>query len=141
MKILTALITILVSSSVFAGQAAPQAKAAPTKSVRVYFANLKNNQTIPTRFKIQFGLEGMKVHPAGEIVEGTGHHHLIIDGSAIPAGQVVPADAQHIHFGKGQVETEIELKPGKHKLTLQFANGAHLSYGPEFSDTVDVIVK
>lgn len=141
MKPILLVLSLLVSIPVFAGQATPAKATAPTKAVRVYFANLKNKQTIPTKFKIQFGLEGMKVHPAGEIIEGTGHHHLIIDGSAVPAGQVVPADAQHIHFGKGQTETEIELKPGKHKLTLQFADGAHLSYGPTYSDTVDVIVK
>lgn len=145
---LTAVLVSLVSISSFAGQATksvPLPKGVPTQivpqGVRIYFANLKNNQTVSKKFTVKFGLEGMKVHPAGEIVEGTGHHHLIIDGSAIAAGQVVPADAQHIHFGKGQTETEVELTPGKHKLTLQFANGAHLSYGPAFSDTIDVVVK
>jgi len=144
MKSIILCLSFLLSFSVFAGQVSPPVsapkKTAP-KTVRVYFANLKNNQTIPTKFKIQFAIDGMKVHPAGEIIEGTGHHHLIIDGSAIPAGQVVPADAQHIHFGKAQTETEIELKPGKHKLTLQFADGAHLSYGPTHSETVEVLVK
>lgn len=150
---LTALLVSLISVSSFAGQGInPKADPKTTplkipgfepadKGVRVFFANLKNNQTVSKKFTVKFGIEGMKIQPAGEIVSGTGHHHLIINGSAIPAGQVVPADETHIHFGKGQTETEIELKPGKHKLTLQMANGAHLSYGPEVSDTIDVVVK
>lgn len=126
---------------------APKAPGEPgsTKSsekpvVRVFFKNLKIGQSIPKKFKIQFGVEGMTVKPAGEIVPGTGHHHLVIDGDAIPAGQVVPMDETHLHFGKGQTEVEIELKPGKHKLLLQFADGAHVSYGPDLSAVVDVVV-
>ena len=64
------------------------------------------------------------------MLEGTGHHHLIVDGKAVPKGSVVPADATHMHFGKGQTETTLKLPPGKHTLTLQFADGAHQSYGP-----------
>jgi hypothetical protein len=145
------LISILmcVSLSAFASQTAdPKAPKAPGEkaeaakpAARVFFKNLKNGQTISSKYKIEFGVEGIAVKPAGEITPGTGHHHLIIDGDAIPAGQVVPADATHIHFGKGQTEAEIALTPGKHKLLLQFANGAHLSYGPELSAVVDIIVK
>jgi hypothetical protein len=126
----------------YAGAAAmPPGFVMAPKGSRVFFANLKNRQTIPTKFKVKFGVEGMKIQPAGELVTGTGHHHLIIDGNSVPMGQIVLADATHIHFGKGQTEAEIELAPGPHKLTLQFANGVHASYGPELADTVDVVVK
>jgi len=37
----------------------------------------------------------------------------------------VPFDDTHLHFGKGQTEASIVLAPGKHKLTLQFANALH----------------
>ena len=30
--------------------------------------------------------------PAGEVVEGTGHHHILINKDFIPAGQVIPTD-------------------------------------------------
>jgi hypothetical protein len=30
---------------------------------------------------------------------------------------------------------------GKHKLTLQFANALHESYGPNYASTIEVIVK
>jgi hypothetical protein len=142
---------ILVSLSAFAGQSpdpkAPKipgeaaAASSPKSTARVFFKNLKNGQKIPTHFKVEFGVEGYVVKPAGAVEATSGHHHLIIDGDAIPAGQVVPMDATHLHFGKGQTEAEITLTPGKHKLTLQFANGAHVSYGPDVAATVDVVVK
>jgi hypothetical protein len=69
------------------------------------------------------------------------HHHLIVDGGAVAKGQVVPSDAQHVHFGRGQTETELSLKPGPHTLTLQFADGAHLSYGEMMSQTIHITVK
>ena len=74
-------------------------------------------------------------------MDGTGHHHLIIDGHPVEAGKAVPADATHLHFGKGQTETTLKLAPGPHTLTLQFADGLHQSYGPEMSATITVTVK
>lgn len=90
---------------------------------------------------VVMGVEGMKVMKAGEVVEGTGHHHIIIDGSPVPAGTVVPADDTHIHFGGGQTEVDLELQPGEHRLTLQFADGLHRSYGDQMSTSIDVTVE
>jgi hypothetical protein len=87
------------------------------------------------------GVEGMTVHPAGELLEGTGHHHLIIDAPAVPFGEAVPADENHIHFGGGQTETEVQLMPGPHTITLQFADGMHRSYGEEVSTTIMVEIE
>ena len=53
----------------------------------------------------------------------------------------VPADSTSIHYGKGQIETELTLSPGKHTLTMQFADGFHQSYGEEWSATIEVIVQ
>lgn len=91
--------------------------------------------------KVKMGVEGMEVKPAGEMAPNTGHFHLIIDGDPIPKGQVVPKDETHIHYGKGQTEAEVPLSPGKHTLTLQFADGAHMSYGMDMSATITVNVK
>lgn len=110
---------------------------------KVFFVNLKNGATVPAGkpFKVKFGVKGMKIHPAGELKEGTGHHHLTIDVPAVEQGMPVPADDKHIHYGKGQTESEITLTPGKHQLTLQFANGAHISYGQALSATIEVTAK
>jgi Domain of unknown function (DUF4399) len=100
-----------------------------------------NNATVPTTFKVRFGVKGMAVSPAGEILANSGHHHLLINLDAVPAGESVPFTDQHMHFGKGQTDAEIKLAPGVYKLTAQFANGAHQSYGKAMSDSITVTVK
>lgn len=89
---------------------------------------------------VKMGVEKILVRPAGEVVKGTGHHHIIVDGAGIPLGVVVPKDETHLHFGQGQTEAELLLAPGEHTLTLQFADGMHLSYGPTLSSTIKVKV-
>lgn len=107
----------------------------------VHFISPANGATVSSPFKVQFGVKGMTVKPAGELTAGTGHHHLIINADATPKGAVVPLDATHLHFGKGQTETELKLDPGTYKLTMQFADGLHISYGKELSATITVTVK
>jgi hypothetical protein len=110
---------------------------------KVYFKNLKDGDTVPATLKLQFGLDDLKTRAAGEDIfdRRSGHHHLIVDGAAIGAGKPVPLDARHLHFGKGQTEAEITLKPGTHTLTMQFADGAHRSYGEKWAQTITVVVR
>lgn len=109
-------------------------------SNKVHFIEPKDGAEVTSPFKVKFGLEGMKIGQLGDLKAGTGHHHLIIDGKALTKDQVVPTDEKHLHFGKGQTETEVNLPPGEHTLTMQFADGAHRSYGPEMSSTIKVKV-
>ena len=121
-----------------AGEDMPAASENLPQSVN--FTSPENNAKVKSPVKVIMQVQGMKVEPAGQANPNSGHHHLTIDGESTPEGEVVAADATHIHFGKGQTETEVELSPGKHTLTLQFANGAHLSYGPDMSQTITVEV-
>lgn len=107
----------------------------------VDFIQPKNGDTVPQTFVVKFAVKGMKVAPAGEMTADTGHHHLLIDVPDVAEGEVIAMDEGHRHFGKGQTETEITLKPGRHRLTMQFADGAHRSYGPKFRKTIEVEVK
>ncbi len=111
------------------------------EGAKVFFANLEDGQTVTSPFTVQFGIEGMEVEPAGEQNEGKGHHHIIINGSFIESGVIVPADETNIHFGKGQTETELTLDPGDYTLTMQFADGFHQSYGEQMSATIKVTVE
>jgi uncharacterized protein DUF4399 len=109
---------------------------------KVFFSNLKNGETVKSPFKVEMGLKGLKLDTAGAIVAGSGHHHLLVDaGDSIPAGQVVPKDSTHLHFGKAQSSTTLTLPAGKHVLTLQFADGIHRSYGGSLAATITVNVK
>ncbi|MEY4730528.1 MAG: hypothetical protein RL020_1686 [Pseudomonadota bacterium] len=107
----------------------------------VSFAEPKDGATVPSEFKVVMLVKGMTVKPAGELVDGTGHHHLLIDTTPIASGDIIPATEKHVHFGKGQTETTVKLTPGKHTLSLQFANGIHQSYGPAMSSTIVVNVQ
>ncbi|MGF6792414.1 DUF4399 domain-containing protein [Paraburkholderia sp. 35.1] len=107
----------------------------------VTFVQPADGATVTNPVHVVFGLDGMKIVPAGTLTDGTGHHHLLIDGKPLPKGEVVPATDKSLHFGKGQTETDLTLPPGDHTLTLQFGDGAHRSYGPEMSKTITVHVK
>jgi hypothetical protein len=112
-----------------------------TPAQSVYFIEPKDGATVTSPFKVAFGVTGMTVEPAGDIKANSGHHHLLINLPPIAAGQTIPVDGTHLHFGKGQTEAEITLPPGNYKLTMQFANGAHLSYGPTMAATISVTVR
>lgn len=112
------------------------------EGAKVMFRNLKEGSAVTSPFKVEMGTEVMKVDTAGPVVTGSGHHHLIIDGpDSLAAGEMVPKDSTNLHFGKGQTETELKLAPGKHKLTMQFADGLHRSYGGKLSATITINVK
>ncbi|MEZ0391470.1 MAG: DUF4399 domain-containing protein [Pseudobdellovibrionaceae bacterium] len=113
------------------------------KKARVYFIEPKDGATVSKTFKVKMGVEGYKVRPAGEAPDEvtSGHHHLVVDGEPLKAGIPLPKDEKNIHYGKGETEADVTLKPGKHKLTLQFADGAHRSFGPSLSQTISVLVK
>jgi len=107
----------------------------------VSFIEPADGATVSSPFKVKFAVTGMDVKPAGDMSANTGHHHLLINGGSMKAGESIPFDDTHMHFGKGQTETEVKLPPGKYKLTMQFANGAHQSYGEGLSKTINVTVK
>jgi hypothetical protein len=128
-----AIVTSVTSvTAVFAGSAFAQS---------VSFTEPADHATVSSPFKVKFAVSGMDVKPAGDMSTNTGHHHLLINAGSIPAGEAIPMDATHLHYGKGQTEAEITLPPGDYELTMQFANGAHVSYGPALSKSIHITVK
>jgi TIR domain/Domain of unknown function (DUF4399) len=57
---------------------------------KVFFSEPKDGAVINGPVKVVMVVEGMEVKPAGEVVEGTGHHHILINKDFIPPGQVIP---------------------------------------------------
>ncbi len=111
-------------------------------NAKVFFKNLKDGQTVSSPFTVEMGVEGITIEPAGEIKEGFGHHHILLDaGDSITASTVIPADSMHLHFGKGQTSAEVTLPKGKHRIALQVADGIHRSYGKQLSAAINIIVK
>ena len=109
---------------------------------KVYFRNLRNGESVNSPFKIEMGSKNIRVDTAGNIVPGEGHHHLIIDdGDSLVAGEVIPKDSKHLHFGRGQTFTMLDLTKGTHRLTLQFGDGIHRSYGGKLASTIEIKVR
>ena len=107
---------------------------------KVSFSEPKDGANVTGPVKVVMAVEGIAIKPAGEVVEGTGHHHILINKGFTAPGQVIPNDNTHRHFGKGQTETTLNLPPGTYKLTLQFADGLHRSYGEDLSATINFTV-
>lgn len=109
---------------------------------KVYFISPANGATVTGPVKVQFGLSGMGVAPAGVQTEGTGHHHLLIDNPAVDLSVPLPMSEQVLHFGKGQTETTLTLKPGQHTLQLVFGDWKHQSFNPTLqSEKITITVK
>ncbi len=118
----------------------PSSEILPTEP-SVDFVNLKDGDQVSNPFKVIFKVSGLNIAPAGELKEGSGHHHLLINQTYIDKGITIPADESHLHFGKGQTETELYLNSGTYTLTLQFADGYHRSYGKTLSKMIKIEVK
>lgn len=133
--------------------AAAPAFAETTKSpegARVFFVGLEDGATVSSPVTIAFGLEGMMVAPAGTEKEGTGHHHILIDRPPLGEGAdgadeliySLPADDNHVHFGKGQTEVTLELAPGSHTLQLVLGDANHIPHDPPVvSDVITITVE
>lgn len=107
-----------------------QATTPSPSGAAVYIISPADGARVSSPIKVQFGLNGMGVAPAGIDKTNTGHHHLLIDVASQDTGKSIGKDAQHKHFGGGQTETVIELKPGKHSLQLLMGDKGHVPHNP-----------
>ena len=106
-----------------------------------YIVLPSNGDVVSNPVKVVFGLNGMGVAPAGTNIPNTGHHHLIVDVPLPDTGMPVPSDDNHLHFGKGQTETIIELAPGKHTLQLLLGDWLHKPHdNPVSSEQITITV-
>ena len=130
-KFLYLLIFVLCSSSAFSSEN------------KLYFIEPKDGATLNGPVKIVFGLSGMGVAPAGIDFPNTGHHHLLVDIENLPdLTKPIPANINHIHFGKGQTEVLIDLPKGKRSLQLLLGNYLHVPHKkPVISDKIYIYVE
>ena len=126
---------ILLSNAAVAGTAS-------AKGAKAYIISPADGATVSSPVTVKFGLDGMEVAPAGTDKPNTGHHHLLIDTNLPAMAKPIPSDTNHKHFGKGQTETKLELKPGKHTLQLLLGDKAHVPHNPPVkSKKISITVK
>ena len=127
MKLITAILFIFLSFNAF--------------SEKVYFINLQDGDILKSPFLVQFGLTGKGIAPAGVDIENTGDHHLLINVDEIDYSSPIPSTSQHLHFGLGQTETNLDLPSGRHKLQLILGDKYHIPHRPPLvSEIIEVTV-
>jgi uncharacterized protein DUF4399 len=125
--------TLLVFAATCSGSAEDKLTGGPTPSppgAAAYFLELKDGDTVPTKVTVRFGLREMGVAPAGSDRANSGHHHLLIDTDLSPPNEPIPNDFNHLHFGAGQTEAQVTLKPGPHTLQLLLGDKDHIPHSP-----------
>jgi hypothetical protein len=111
------------------------------EATSVEFSNLRSGMVVRSPFAVDFAVRGMGVAPAGVQLDGTGHHHILVDRALPPSvTDKIPFDNSHRHFGKGQTGTLLDLPPGKHTLRLLFADHDHRPHYV-FSREIEVTVR
>jgi len=119
-----------------------QAASPSPEGAKVYIISPANGASLSSPVKVQFGLSGMGVAPAGIDKVNTGHHHLLIDTGLPSMDNPIPSDSLHKHFGGGQTEVMLELKPGKHTLQLLLGDNGHIPHNPPVvSEKITIMVK
>lgn len=111
-------------------------------SAEVFIISPKNGEKVSSPVEVIFGLKGMGIAPAGVNFPNSGHHHLLINLNELPdLKSGIPADANHLHFGKGQTQALIELDPGEHTLQLLLGDWMHVPHEvPVVSEKVKIFV-
>ena len=107
----------------------------------VFFKYPENGATVPSPVFVEMGVSGMQIEPAGEVKAGFGHHHILINQTGWPEGEVIPMSDSTKHYGKGQTDASLELPAGEYTLSLQFADGVHTSYGPSMAASITITVE
>jgi Domain of unknown function (DUF4399)/Family of unknown function (DUF6130) len=98
---------------------------------RIFFVEPKNNATVKSPVHLKFGIENYKIAavPEGDVKTarpGVGHYHVGVEQNCLKPGEtIVKGTPQWVHLGKGDTEMEMQLTPGKHKLSLQLGDDLH----------------
>ncbi|TAL20299.1 MAG: DUF4399 domain-containing protein [Aquabacterium sp.] len=94
-----------------------------------YITNLRDGDSIETPFLMKFGLTRFGIAGITTPVQGTGHHHLLVNRDLpLDFTKPLPFNDQYIHFGKGQMETVLTFKPGTYTLRMLLADHHHIPY-------------
>lgn len=140
MRIITSL---FLSLCAFSASAASFPITKAPAGAEVFITSPQDGAVLTSPVTVQFGLKGMGIAPAGIEKANTGHHHLLINVDTLPAaGMPITADAQHLHFGGGQTQTELQLAPGTYTLQLDLGDHNHVPFEPAVvSKKITITVK
>ena len=137
----TVLVGLLAAWAMAAPTLAQDVSKAPADA-KVMILEPANGAEVASPVTIKFGITGMEIAPAGTDKPNSGHHHLIIDSKVEDTKNAIPADEAHKHYGKGQTDVSLELRPGKHTLQLVLGDKNHIPHDPVVqSEVITITVK
>jgi Domain of unknown function (DUF4399) len=99
------------------------AQATPSPTIQILLP--ANGARVTSPVTVRFNVTNYGVAPAGMQMDRTGHFHLLIDREAGAPGTIIPADSQHVHYGKGQIEVSVPMSPGRHVLRAVLGDYTH----------------
>ena len=110
---------------------------------KLFFVYPKNGDIVSNPVEIKFGISGMKIVPAGVNEVNSGHHHLLINLDKLPDLRLpIPSNEKHLHFGKGQTSTTLNLDKGEYSLQLLLGDHNHIPHKPPLiSEKIYIQVK
>ena len=91
----------------------------------VRFVSPKDGATVSSPVTVRMNAINYTIEEAGEVRENSGHFHIMVNQDCVQEGEIIPGTEGYNHYGKAQLETELELEPGEHKLCLQVGDGLH----------------
>ncbi|WP_435359044.1 DUF4399 domain-containing protein [Haloarchaeobius sp. DFWS5] len=122
-----------------AGDPGVDSPASYADDASVSFVTPTDGQTVRGGVSVVMQAENVELEPAGQPRDGAGHFHLIVDGDPTAAGEIIPADETHFHYGDASTATVLDLSPGEHRLVLQLGDGNHRA--TDLTDEVTVRVE
>lgn len=130
-----ALTAVALSSLVACGD---DADASPASGATASFVGLEDRAHVAGPLTISMEASGVEIAPAGEVVAGSGHFHVITSGGCAEPGTAIGKDATRLHFGDGRTGAELALPAGSYDLCLQVGDGQHVA--TDITDTVSVTI-
>ncbi|WP_439027052.1 DUF4399 domain-containing protein [Haloarchaeobius sp. DT45] len=120
------------------GDPAPGTQTQYPSDATVSFVTPTDGDVIAGGVSVVMNASNVDIEAAGNARAGAGHFHLLVDTDPVPAGEIIPADIRHFHYGGGESETVLDLAPGEHRLVCQLGDGNHRA--TTLTDTVTVTV-
>ena len=130
MRVVRHLALATLVAAAFYGMSAPTDVSAQGKP-RIFFVAPKNGASVKSPVHLKFGIENYKIAPVpdGDVKTarpGVGHYHVGVETGCLKPGEtIVKGTPSWIHLGKGDSEMDMQLTPGKHRLSLQLGDDLH----------------
>jgi len=112
--------------------------AADGDDASVGIAAPEDGATVSSPIALELTADNFVIEPAGEVRDGAGHLHAMIDVPGVDPGEVIPSDESHVHYGDGATTDELDLEPGEHTICVQAGDGVHTAL--DLTDTVTFTV-